>query len=122
MPFFGVLPDVYRGTLRDPEKIKPHITTILRTALVGAWQLRIRRLVMAFTKPARLVLRTHRGGTSMFGMDSGMVERKNVLQRPFWALSEVMMRGGFCDPGLVASLLRLGLSPWVFQTQCGAEF
>ncbi len=58
----------------------------------------------------------------MFGMDGGMVERKNVLPRPFRALPEVMMRGGFCDPGLVASLLRPGLSPWVFQTRCGAEF
>ncbi len=36
-PFFGVLPDVYRGTLWDPEKTKPHITTILRAASVGAW-------------------------------------------------------------------------------------
>jgi|GEM_PF-4161182 len=37
MPLFGVLTDVYRGMLWDPEKIKPHITTILRAASVGAW-------------------------------------------------------------------------------------
>ena len=37
MTLFGVLPDVYRGTLWDPEKINPHITTILRAASVVAW-------------------------------------------------------------------------------------
>lgn len=31
-PLFGVLPDAYRVTQRDPEKTKAQITTILRAA------------------------------------------------------------------------------------------
>ena len=66
---------------------------------------------MTFTKPARLVLRTHRGGTSIFDMAGGMVEGENVFPRPFKALPEATMCGGSGDPGLVASRLRPGLSP-----------
>ena len=70
---------------------------------------------MTFKKPARLVLKTQRGGTSIFDMDGGMVEGKSVFPRPFRALPEATMCGGACAPGLAASRLRPGLSPWGFQ-------
>jgi hypothetical protein len=40
-----------------------------------------------------------------------MMERKHLLPRPFRALPEATMRGGSCDPGLVAARLRPGLTP-----------
>jgi hypothetical protein len=53
-------------------------------------------------------------------MNSEMMERKNLLPRPFRELAEATMGRGSWDPGLVATLLRPGLSPWVFQTPCSA--